>query len=768
MVQESITAKVRPLSHPSLEKKSLLGAARLYVSKDSLIALTNGLESRPCVVERVPLDGDESGPIRREASICVLPEKNLSPNVVMMTRTFQDATGFRVGDQVRIVLRAATSDVDEVVVRDLSEPEADVEAMLYSTDWRMPLGFSMKDAEQIFPGMVFEGVQLSRMRRSFKVLRVNGQSHNLGRFRPATSAIRILLPGEDDVAAAVETPVGRLLVTGLPGLADQLKPLNAFLQGFGRPFLVRREFMSCAFVVHGARGLGKTMILERLAATGWGAVHWISPSVKPSALRETFRQASAGGRPTIILLDSLESLLAKDRVHHEAIVETLAGELDALAKRAAEQQRMPPVVVVAACLEYAANVPADLQKITRLCENIMLRLPRAAERREILEFLDPPLREAEREACLASLASETHAFSGRDLEILVQTANRMLSTRSCELGDVADDAAGRGGDETEQVARAVHYLEVSDMAMARRLTIPTAMHDINLSTSTIHWNDIGGQDDLKKVLSRMIKNTKDMTLASRRMLRKPPKGLLLYGPPGCSKTLLAQALAIESSFNFFAVKGPELLNMYVGESERAVRTLFERARAASPSIIFFDEIDSIGGRRNGGNGGAASGSTSSVNILTALLTEVDGFERLHGVLVVAATNRPDAMDPALLRAGRFDKIIYVGPPDEAARAAIFAVHLRGLSLAADVDCAELARLAEGFSGAEIEAICTTAGTAGLERYEDAVEAGEEAMPMEITMEDLRAALRVTPKHITEDMVNEYKKWSQKFIAKEKV
>ncbi|KAM3506657.1 hypothetical protein MY10362_002246 [Beauveria mimosiformis] len=762
MVQESITAKVRPLSHPSLEKKSLLGAARLYVSKDSLIALTNGLESRPCVVERVPLDGDESDPIRREASICVLPEKNLSPNVVMMTRTFQDATGFRVGDQVRIVLRAATPDVDEVVVRDLSEPEADVEPTLYPMDWRMPLSLSMKDAEQIFPGMVFDGVQSARLRRNFKVLRVNGQSHNLARFRHATSAIRILPPGEDDVAAVAETPGGRLLVTGLPGFGSQLDKLNTFLQGFDRPFWVRHEFQSCAFVVHGASGLGKTMILKRLAATGWGAVHWIPPSIKPSALRETFRQASAGGRPTIILLDSLERLLAKDRVHHDAIVETLAGELDALAERAAEQQRMPPVVVVAACLEYAANVPAELQQLTRMCENLMLRLPRAPERREILEFLDPPLREAEREACLASLASETHAFSGKDLAILVQTATRMLSSR---LDGVAEDAAGRSGDETEQVARAAHYLEVSDMEMARRLTIPTAMHDINLSTSTIHWSDIGGQDDLKRILSRMIKNTKDITPASRRMLRKPPKGLLLYGPPGCSKTLLAQALAIESSFNFFAVKGPELLNMYVGESERAVRTLFERARAASPSIIFFDEIDSIGGRRNGGDGGTASRSTASVNILTALLTEVDGFERLHGVLVVAATNRPDAMDPALLRAGRFDKIMYVGPPDEAARAAIFAVHLRGLSLAADVDCAELARLAEGFSGAEIEAICTMAGTTGLERYEDAVEAGEEAMPLEITMEDLRAALRATPKHITEDMVNEYKKWSQKFIAK---
>ncbi|KAM3510916.1 hypothetical protein MY11210_005454 [Beauveria gryllotalpidicola] len=759
MVQESITAKVRPLSHPYLEKKNLVGAARLYVSKDSLIALTNGLKSQPCVVERVRLNGDDSDAIRREASICVLPEKNLSPNVVMMTRTFQDATGFCVGDQVRIVLRAPTPDVKEVVVRDLSELEADVEPTLYPMDWRLPLSLAMDDAEQIFPGMVFNGVQCAKLRRNFKVLRVNGQSHNIGRYCLANSAIRILLPGEDDVAAAVETPSRQLLITGLPGFGSQLAEFNTFLQGFDRPFWVRREFQSCGFVLHGPRGLGKTMILRQLAATGWGEVHWILPSVKPSALLDIFRQASTSGLPTIILLDSLEKLLAKDRVHHDAIVETLTSQLDALADRIVEERRLPRVVVVAACLEYEADVPAELQKETRLGENLMLRLPREPDRREILEFLDPPLREAEREACLTSLATETHAFSGKDLEIMVRTAIRMLSIR---LDSAAEDAALRGGDETQQMAQAVHYLEVSDLESARRSTVPAAMHNISRYPSTIHWNDIGGQDNLKKVLSRMIRETKDMTYASRGVLRKPPKGLLLYGPPGCSKTLLAQALAIESSFNFFVVKGPELFNMYVGESERAVRTLFERARAASPSVIFFDEIDSIGGRRDGGDGGTASRSSSSVNILTALLTELDGFQRLSGVIVIAATNRPEAMDRALLRAGRFDKVMYVGPPDEAARRAIFAVHLKGLSLAADVDYEELARLAEGFSGAEIESTCTTAGMAVLDRYEDAVEAGEEGVPLEIAMEDLRVALRATPKSITEDMINEYKKWSKNF------
>lgn len=218
-------------------------------------------------------------------------------------------------------------------------------------------------------------------------------------------------------------------------------------------------------------------------------------------------------------------------------------------------------------------------------------------------------------------------------------------------------------------------------------------------------------------------------------------------------------MATESSFNFFAVKGAELLNMYVGESERAVRTLFERARAAAPSIIFFDEIDSIGGSRTGGNGAAAARSSGSVNMLTTLLTEMDGFESLTGVLVLAATNRPEAMDPALLRPGRFDQILYVGPPDVSAREAVFGVHLRGLALASDVEIPELARITDGYSGAEIKAICNEAGLAVLDRC-DEDETGTEKM--EISMADLVAAVEKTPRNITAMMISGYEIWSRQF------
>lgn len=225
----------------------------------------------------------------------------------------------------------------------------------------------------------------------------------------------------------------------------------------------------------------------------------------------------------------------------------------------------------------------------------------------------------------------------------------------------------------------------------------------------------------------------------------PTKGLLLYGPPGCSKTLSAQAMATEAGFNFFAVKGAELLNMYVGESERAVRDIFSRARAASPSIIFFDEIDSIGSKREGKGGG--------VNVLTTLLNEMDGIETLKGVTVLAATNKPQNLDLALLRPGRFDELLYVAPPDFAGREAIFRVRKRKMDFADDVDIPTLAVLTEGYSGAELVSICEKAGA---EVVEICKESGED---VRVGMAHLVGAMKGVKKQITPEMVESFMRWA---------
>lgn len=234
----------------------------------------------------------------------------------------------------------------------------------------------------------------------------------------------------------------------------------------------------------------------------------------------------------------------------------------------------------------------------------------------------------------------------------------------------------------------------------------------------------------------------------KRMGASPKKGLLLYGPPGCSKTLTAQAMATEIGFNFFAVKGAELLNMYVGESERAVRNIFSQARAASPSIIFFDEIESIGSKRERG------GRNNGVNVLTTLLNEMDGIETLKGVMVLAATNQPQALDLALLRPGRFDKLLYVAPPDLAGREEIFRVRQRRMDLADDVDIPELARLTDGYSGAELVGICEGAIDNGIRKC---LESGD--LGLKVHMEDFLNAMTLVKKQITPQMIEGYERWA---------
>ncbi|RDA85404.1 hypothetical protein CP532_1943 [Ophiocordyceps camponoti-leonardi (nom. inval.)] len=769
MAKKCLEAKVRPLANPSLEKASLIGAARVYISKEALIALTNGLElGRPCVVEAVG-----GGGLRREAALWLLPDKNVGPNIVMMSRAFQEAAGFKIGDQVRISLADVSSIpvAREILVRDVSDDQqrrsASVESK-HPAGWEFCLSLYLDRADYIFPGMLFEGVNIAKLRRSFVVLSVDMRTDNLAKFQLSSTSVRVFQPESQNNSRTASPTTRDLVVNTVPGLGSQVGALNRFLKGFCRSFWVKGERESCGFVIHGGRGTGKTMLLRRVEETGWGTVFWIRPSEKLSAIKETFRQAHAQ-QPSIILIDGLEDLLAKDRSNRESVIEALGDELDSLSVEAAKADALPKVVVLATCLDYMTDVPAKLQKRSRFRDNVALPIPRATERLEILTYLDPPLDPDIKTRCLAGMASMTHAYNGDDLANLVLNAKRILGDR---LDRQPDDGQGAAGSPNL-------FLTADDMERAFRITRPTAMHDINLKPPTIHWRDVGGQASLKKVLARMIRSAKDANPASRLVLRNPPKGLLLYGPPGCSKTLSAQAMATESGFNFFAVKGAELLNMYVGESERAVRTLFERARAASPSIIFFDEIDSIGGQRGGPSGGGGGGgpsssssssrSTGAVNMLTTLLTEMDGFEALTGVLVLAATNRPEAIDPALLRPGRFDQLLYVGPPDQAAREDVFAVHLRGLSLSPDVNVKDLARRAEGFSGAEIRAVCNEAGLMVLDRLDDVDgEEGEDEPKtktepkMEISMADLLAALEKTPRNITRDMIDGYDEWRRQF------
>lgn len=340
--------------------------------------------------------------------------------------------------------------------------------------------------------MVLEGVSINKFRRTFQIISINSQSNNLARFKTASTTIRILQPGEDQINPDPEgEPGGDLIVTGVPGLNAQIKSINAFLEAFGRPFWTPSECTSCGMVIHGGSGTGKTFILECIAETKWGRVTWIKPSDKLATIREVFKQAQTQ-QPSIILIDAIHELIAKDRSNRDAVIECLADELDALSAQAVAQNALPNVLVVATCLDYMTDVPAKLQKLTRLNDNFALPIPRAAERLEILKFFNPPLRLEDREESLKSLSKKTHAYSGGDLAQLVASARKIMGRRLKASGEV-------------WVEGKEYFTTAEDMENALRVTRPTAMHDINLQPPTIHWQDVGGQESLKKVLTRMIK-----------------------------------------------------------------------------------------------------------------------------------------------------------------------------------------------------------------------------------------------------------------------
>lgn len=330
------------------------------------------------------------------------------------------------------------------------------------------------------------------------------------------------------------------------------------------------------------------------------------------------------------------------------------------------------------------------------------------------------------------LADKTHGYSGADLSALTKEAAMAALRRVLPDVDL----------EAEEIPREVlNKISVTkdDFKSALRDMQPSTMREVLIEKPNVKWEDIGALEEPKQELKEAVEWPLKYGKVFEHMSARPPKGILLYGPPGTGKTMLAKAVATESEANFIAVKGPEFLNKWVGESEKAVRETFRKARQAAPCVIFMDEIDSIAPERGKGNGGD-DGVTERV--ISQMLTEMDGLESLNNVVVIAATNRPDIMDPALLRPGRFDKSIFIGPPDKDSRRSIFGIHTRGKPLADDVDLEKLADETEGCTGADISAICNEAVMNAVRRLiaKGKEPTDEEIQACKVDAEDFQEAL----------------------------
>jgi transitional endoplasmic reticulum ATPase len=459
-------------------------------------------------------------------------------------------------------------------------------------------------------------------------------------------------------------------------------------------------------LLHGPPGTGKTMIAKAVAnETDANFVSISGPEImskyygeSEKHIREIFDEAEKNA-PTIIFIDEIDSIAPKrEEVTGEVerrVVAQLLSLMDGLKKRG-------QVIVIAATNRPNA-IDAALRRGGRFDREIEIGIPDRIGRLEILQVHTrgmPLAEDMSEETGLREIADMTHGFVGADISSLCKEAAMHAIRLILPKINIEEEIP------PEIMEKIV--VTRNDFQNALQTIEPSALREVFVEVPAVRWNEIGGLDQAKQELIEAVEWPLKYPEAFEAIHTQPPKGVMLFGPPGTGKTMLAKAVATESQANFISIKGPELLSKYVGESEKAVRETFRKARQAAPTIIFFDEIDSIVPPR-----GAAFDTGVTERVVSQILTELDGLEELKNVVVIAATNRPDMVDPALLRPGRFDRFIYIRPPDLAEREAILKIHLKGKPLSDEVDIKELARRTEGYVGADIEAICREAAILAL-------------------------------------------------------
>ena len=541
----------------------------------------------------------------------------------------------------------------------------------------------------------------------------------------STSPKDIVIVGPNTEVQLHETPVDVSKIEGvgnlvdvsyedIGGLKEEVKKVREMIEiPLKRPELFEKLGIAPpkGVLMHGPPGTGKTLLAKAVASES--DAHFIAingPEImskyvggSEENLREYFEEAEENS-PSIIFIDELDAIAPKrEETNGEVERRTVAQLLTLMDGLKSRGQ----VVVIGATNRPDSLDPA-LRRPGRFDREIEIGVPDSEERKEVLEIHTRNMPLAD-DVDLEKIANTTHGCVGADLESLCKEAAMRVVRRI--LPEIQND---------EEIPKEVMEKIVvtgDDFKNAQKEIQPSALREVLVQIPDIKWDDVGGLEDVKQELKEAVEWPLKHPETFQRLGIRPPKGTLLYGIPGTGKTLLAKAVASESEANFISVKGPELLSKWVGESEKGVREVFRKAKQASPTVIFFDEIDAIASTRSGND--TDSGVTKRV--VNQLLTEMDGLEELEDVAIIAATNRPDILDAGLMRPGRFDRHIEVGEPDEDARISIFEVHTKGMPLADDVDIKKLAKNTDGYVGADIEAVCREAAMLALR---DDLEASE--------------------------------------------
>jgi transitional endoplasmic reticulum ATPase len=561
------------------------------------------------------------------------------------------------------------------------------------------------------------------------------------------------------VAAAREGGIPSITYEDLGGLRDEVTKIREMIElPLRHPELFRRLGVEApkGVILHGPPGTGKTLLAKAVANETNANFYTIGgPEImskyygeSEERLRNVFQEAQKNA-PSIIFIDELDSIAPKrEEVSGEVerrIVAQLLSLMDGLKARG-------KVVVIGATNRINAIDPA-LRRPGRFDREIEIGVPDRDGRLDILQIhtRGMPL---DKDVNLDRLADISHGFVGADLYALAKEAGIRALRRI--LPEIDLSAESIPGETLNKI-----IVKMQDFIDVVNEMEPSAMREVFVEVPDVKWQDIGGLEAIKQELREAVEWPLKYQGVFSYADATPPKGILLYGPPGTGKTLMAKAAANESEANFISIKGPELLSKWVGESEKGVREIFRKARQAAPCIIFFDEIDAIAPTRGGGFGD----SHVTERVISQMLTELDGLEVLTNVVVIAATNRPDIIDAALLRPGRFDRLLYVPPPDYESRKQIILIHTKKKPLSNDVNVDNLAKKMDGYTGADIAAVASAAVMLGLRehisKYKEPLEAEKNTKELKIHMRHFEDAMtKIRP--LSSQELNMYKKIAEQF------
>jgi transitional endoplasmic reticulum ATPase len=536
------------------------------------------------------------------------------------------------------------------------------------------------------------------------------------------------------------------------GLTDEVKKIREMVElPLKHPQLFRRLGIEPpkGVLLHGPPGTGKTLLAKAVANESEANFVLVNgPEIinkfygeSEKKIREIFDNAEKNA-PSIIFIDEIDAIASKREDSfgelERRVVSQLLTALDGLKGRG-------NVIVIGATNRPNSIDPA-LRRPGRFDREVEIGIPDKNARLNILKIhtRNMPLT---KDVSLKKIAERTHGFVGADVASLCKEAAMSVLRRI--LPEI------KFGEKEEIPKKVWEKLMITgeDFSEALRLVRPSAMREVLVETPNINWKDIGGLDLLKQEFKEAVEWPLKHPSAFKKMGIRPPRGLLMYGPPGCGKTLLAKAVANESESNFILVKGPELLNKWVGESEKGIRKIFEKARQVSPAIVFFDEMDAIAPRR-----GSESGSGVTERMVNTLLAEMDGLEELNDVVVIAATNRPDIIDPALLRPGRFDRFLLVPPPEKDSVIEILKIHTKDVPLAKNVDLKKIAEKAEGYVGADLEAVVREAAMLALR---------DNLKAKEVPMACFEEALKKVRPSVPKDTLETYKAIEEQYLKNAK-